>query len=215
MKIQDSIAGGVARMGLDTPSAAVEQLAAFVALLERWNKVYNLTAVRRPEEMVGRHILDSLSILPWLRGRRILDVGSGAGLPGIPLAIARPDFAFFLLDSSGKRTRFMIQAVSDLRLNNVTVIRSRIEEYRSTAAFDSVLSRALGSLAAMLATAGGLCAPAGRLLAMKGKYPDNELRNLPKGYKVVEVIPLSIPALDAERHLVHLAPDNYYNQAEH
>ena len=205
---------GIRPMGLAVADTEVERLAAFVGLLERWNKVYNLTAVRRPEDMVRLHILDSLSILSWLRGPRIVDVGSGAGLPGIPLAIVRPEIAFSLLDSSGKRTRFMRQAVADLHLNNVNVIRSRVEEYRPGVAFDSVLSRAFGSLTAMLTQAGGLCAPSGRLLAMKGKYPDNELRNLPKDYKVVEVIPLPIPALEAERHLIHLVPNNFDNQAE-
>jgi 16S rRNA (guanine527-N7)-methyltransferase len=214
MKIQEPIAKGVRRMGFDFTDVTVERLAAFVSLLERWNKVYNLTAVRRPEDMVKRHILDSLAILPWLRGPCIVDVGSGAGLPGIPLAIVRPEIAFSLLDSSGKRTRFMRQAVADLHLSNVNVIRSRVEEYRPGVAFDSVLSRAFGSLAAMLAQAGGLCAPSGRLLAMKGKYPENELRNLPRGYKVVEVIPLPIPTLAAERHLIHLVPNNFDNQAE-
>lgn len=214
MDVQAAIALGCEQMAMRLPEIAVQRLAAYVALLERWNRAYNLTAVRRPEDMVTWHILDSLAILPWLRGPRVADVGSGAGLPGIPLAIARPEFAFYLLDSSGKRTRFMTQAVLQLQLRQVQVIRCRVEEYRPAERFDTVMSRAFGSLAALLISAGRLCAPGGRLLAMKGKRPDEELLSLPKGYKVIEVIRLSIPGLDAERHLVHLTPQISMTQAE-
>ncbi|MBS1248341.1 MAG: rRNA methyltransferase, partial [Proteobacteria bacterium] len=182
------------------------RLAAYLTLLERWNRAYNLTAVREPEAMVVRHLLDSLSILPWLEGPQVLDVGSGAGLPGIPLAIARPECEFCLLDSNGKRTRFLTQVTAELHLPNVGVVRSRVEDYRPATPFNSIVSRAFATLAELVKDAGRLCAPTGRLLAMKGVFPDDELARLPSGYVVVGVYPLRVPHLDAERHLVHLAP---------
>ena len=181
-------------------------MAAYLALLERWNRAYNLTAVRDPDAMVVRHLLDSLSILPWIEGPRVLDVGSGAGLPGIPLAIARPALTFCLLDSNGKRTRFLNQAAAELQLPNVHVLRARVEDYHPNSLFNSVVSRAFATLADLLANAGRLCAPDGRLLAMKGVFPDDELARLPPGYALVGVYPLHVPHLEAERCLVHLAP---------
>lgn len=206
MSIEQSILEGSERLGVRLPAEAADRLGAYLSLLERWNRAYNLTAVRDPEAMVVRHVLDSLSILPWLRGPRVLDVGSGAGLPGIPLAIARPEHEFCLLDSNGKRTRFLIQVAAELRLGNAEVVRGRVEDYRPKAPFDSVVSRAFATLAALVADAGRLCVPGGRLLAMKGVFPDDELARLPSGYSVVGVYPLRVPSLDAERHLVHLAP---------
>jgi 16S rRNA (guanine527-N7)-methyltransferase len=206
MRIEQAIIEGCERLEIRLPERACARLAAYLALLERWNRAYNLTAVRDPEAMVVRHLLDSLSILPWLEGPRVLDVGSGAGLPGIPLAIARPEYGFCLLDSNGKRTRFLTQATAELQLANVSVVRSRVEDYRPTALFNSVVSRAFATLADLVADAGRLCAPEGRLLAMKGVFPDDELARLPPAYRVVGVYPLRVPHLDAERHLVHLAP---------
>lgn len=206
MNIEQAIARGIDLMGLDVADKAVGRLAAYVALLARWNRTYNLTAVRRPEDMVVRHILDSLSILPWLQGPRVLDVGSGAGLPGIPLAIVRPEWDFYLLDSNGKRTRFLTQAITELGLTHSQVLRCRVEDYRPEMGFDSVLSRAFASLTKMVMMAGRLCAPDGRLLAMKGVYPKDELVDLPSGYTVVGIYPLNVPGLPAERHLVHLIP---------
>jgi len=206
MSIEQSIIKGVERLGIPLPDGAVERLAAYLALLERWNRAYNLTAVRDPDAMVIRHLLDSLSVLPWIEGPRVLDVGSGAGLPGIPLAVAHPGLAFCLLDSNGKRTRFLTQAVAELRLTNVEVVRSRVEDYQPPSLFNSVVSRAFATLAELLASAGRLCAPTGRLLAMKGVFPDDELARLPTGYVLAGVYPLHVPNLEAERHLVHLAP---------
>lgn len=206
MNIEQSIIEGSKRLGLRLSTGSVDCLTTYLALLERWNRAYNLTAVRDPDAMVIRHLLDSLSILPWLEGPRVLDVGSGAGLPGIPLASARPDCEFCLLDSNGKRTRFLTQVVAELQLANVSVIRSRVEDYQPATLFNSVVSRAFATLADMVADAGRLCAPEGRLLAMKGVFPDDELARLPPGYVVVGVHPLQVPHLDAERHLVHLAP---------
>lgn len=206
MSIDQSILEGSQRLGIRLPEEAVARLVAYLALLERWNRAYNLTAVRDPRAMVVRHVLDSLSILSWVEGPRVLDVGSGAGLPGIPLAIARPEYEFCLLDSNGKRTRFLTQVAIELCLSNVGVVRGRIEEYRPETPFNSVVSRAFSTLADMVADAGRLCAPEGRLLAMKGVFPDDELARLPSGYAVVGVYPLHVPHLEAERHLVHLAP---------
>ena len=206
MTIEQAIIEGCERLDLRLPEDARARLMAYLALLDRWNRAYNLTAVREPEAMVIRHLLDSLSILPWLEGPRVLDVGSGAGLPGIPLAIARPEYEFCLLDSNGKRTRFLTQATAELRLPNVSVVRSRVGEYQPVTLFNSVVSRAFATLAELVADAGRLCAPTGRLLAMKGVFPDDELARLPSAYRVVGVYPLQVPHLDAERHLVHLAP---------
>lgn len=206
MSIEQAIIEGCERLDLRLSDEACTRLAAYLALLERWNRAYNLTAVREPEAMVVRHLLDSLSILPWLEGPRVLDVGSGAGLPGIPLAVARPEYEFCLLDSNGKRTRFLTQATAELRLPNVSIVRSRVEDYQPVTLFNSIVSRAFATLAELVADAGRLCAPTGRLLAMKGVLPDEELARLPSTYQVVGVYPLRVPHLDAERHLVHLAP---------
>ena len=205
-RIEQSIIEGSERLNIPLPVDASRRLTNYLTLLERWNRAYNLTAVRDPAAMVVRHLLDSLSILPWLQGPNVLDVGSGAGLPGLPLAITRPDCAFCLLDSNGKRTRFLIQAVAELQLPNVSVVRSRVEDYQPASLFNSVVSRAFATVADMAANAGRLCAPDGRLLAMKGVFPDDELARLPPGYVVVGVYPLHVPHLEAERHLVHLAP---------
>jgi len=201
--IEQSIEHGMAAMAIKNPSA-VSSLATYVTQLIRWNRVYNLTAVRQPQDIVVRHILDSLSILPWVQGPNVLDVGSGAGLPGIPLAIMRPETEFFLLDSNAKRTRFMTQVIAELQLKNVEVLRCRVEDYQPKRLFDTVLSRALSSLVAMLEVAGHLCAGGGCVLAMKGKYPEQELASLPPAYRLVAVHSLTVPGLDAARHLVHV-----------
>jgi 16S rRNA (guanine527-N7)-methyltransferase len=214
MNIEQALAQGIQRLGIPVPVDAAARLAAYIALLERWNRVYNLTAVRRPEEMASRHILDSLAILPWVQGPRVLDVGSGAGLPGLPLAVARPEWACYLLDNNGKRTRFMQQAVNELGLVNVSVIRCRLEDYQPAIRFDSIVSRAFAALAEMVAGAGRLCAPGGRLLAMKGVYPQEEIAVLPPGHRVAGVYRLQVPGLDAERHLVHLVPLDANTQAD-
>lgn len=215
MSIEQAILKGCEELGIRLPEGASLRLSAYLALLERWNRAYNLTAVRDPEAMVVRHVLDSLSILPWLEGPCVLDVGSGAGLPGIPLAIVRPEFAFYLLDSNGKRTRFLIQATAELQLKNVSVVRGRVEDYQPKMLFNSVVSRAFATLTAMLANAGRLCAPEGRLLAMKGVFPDDELARLPAGYTVVDIYSLRVPRLDAERHLIHLAPAPAFREEAH
>lgn len=190
---------------LGTPLAPEQRrlLLAYLRLLEKWNSAYNLTAVRDPVDMVTRHLLDSLAILPHLYGRRVLDIGTGAGLPGIPLAIARPAPTFTLLDANAKKTRFVTQAVGELHLINVEVRQTRAEHYHPAQNFDTLVSRAFASIADMLAAARHLCAPGGRFLAMKGTYPENELAAVPAGY-AVEVLALAVPGLSAERHVVIL-----------
>ncbi|MFZ1326976.1 MAG: 16S rRNA (guanine(527)-N(7))-methyltransferase RsmG [Candidatus Contendobacter sp.] len=210
MGIEQALTEGCKALQLRLSERAEVRLIAYLALLERWNRAYNLTAVRDPEAMVVRHLLDSLSILPWVEGPRVLDVGSGAGLPGIPLAVVCPEHEFFLLDSNSKRTRFLIQVAAELQLSNVRVVRSRVGDYQPAALFNSVVSRAFATLAELAAAAGRLCAPGGRLLAMKGVFPDEELAHLPTTYRVVGVYPLHVPHLNAERHLAHLTPASAY-----
>jgi 16S rRNA (guanine527-N7)-methyltransferase len=178
-----------------------QRLLAFVRLLAKWNSAYNLTAVRDPEEMVTRHLLDSLVLLPYVQGPRVLDIGTGPGLPGIPLAVARPDCAFTLLDANAKKTRFVTQAVGELGLKNVDVVQARVENYRPAQKFDTLVARAFSSIADMLENARHLCAPHGRFLAMKGVYPEAELAAIPADYAVSEVAALQVPGLKAARHL--------------
>ena len=199
------LARGLAQMALPLSATVQEKLLAYVGLLVKWNRVYNLTAVRDSAEMVTRHLLDSLSVAPHLRGSRVLDVGSGAGLPGIPLALARPEWQFVLLDSNRKKTRFITQSCIELGLTNVSVESSRIENYRPEILFDSVISRAFSELSMMLTTSGRLCQPDGIMLAMKGEYPAAELAAVPPGFVVQGVEALQVPGLDAQRHVVRVA----------
>lgn len=199
-----ALRNGLTSLGQDVPSGAAETLLEFLHLLAKWNKTWNLTAVRDPLEMVPRHVLDSLSVRPWLKGRRIADIGSGAGLPGIPLAIAEPERQFVLIDSAAKRTRFMTQAAATLGLANVEVIRSRAEDYRPDSGFDTVISRAFASLADFTAAAGHLSLSGGQLLAMKGRFPGDEIAQLPADWRATGVETLAVPGLEAERHVVVL-----------
>lgn len=199
----DSLHAGTAALGLALSPEQERKLLDYLALLVKWNAVYNLTAVRDPEAMVTQHLLDSLAVLPHLAGvRSLVDVGAGAGLPGIPLAIARPDLAVTLTDSNHKKTAFMQQACLELGLGNARVICERIERVQLESKADAVISRAFSELKEFARLAGHLIAPGGRLLAMKGVYPHEELAQLPADVKVEQVIPLAVPGLDANRHLV-------------
>ena len=176
----------------------------YVALLQRWNSTYNLTAVRDPDAMLTRHLLDSLAVAPHLDEQRILDVGSGAGLPGVVLAIACPRREFHLLDSNGKKTRFLFQVKTALRLDNMNVHQARVEAFRPELPFDAVLSRAYAALRDMVAGCRHLLAEDGRFLAMKGTYPAGELADLPGDCRVTGVTPLDVPGLDEQRHLIEI-----------
>ena len=203
MSTQQLIAEGVAAMGLDLPRDAQDKLAAYLDLMSKWNRVHNLTAVRETEDMVTLHILDSLSVLPHIEGaKHMVDVGTGAGLPGIPVAIARPGMRVTLLDSSHKKCAFLEQAKAELGLGNVSVVCARVEEWKPGAGFDAVVSRAFSDLADFVAQAKHLLAPGGRLVAMKGVYPFEEIARLPSSHKVAEVVELRVPKLDARRHVV-------------
>jgi 16S rRNA (guanine527-N7)-methyltransferase len=193
--------------GLGLPADAAERLAAYVALLAKWNRTYNLTAIREPDRMVTHHVLDSLAVLPHLPsapGLRLLDVGSGGGVPGIPLAIARPGWQVTMIDSNHKKCAFVRQAAIELALSNAAVVTARVEEYRPDAPFDVVISRAFSDLATFGETSARHLAPGGRLVAMKGVHPEEELAQLPPGLRVVATPALTVPGLDAERHLVIL-----------
>ncbi len=191
------------RRALDPAAAA--RARDYLVLLEKWNRVYNLTAIRDSSQWVSHHLLDCLAVVPHLPAGALVDVGSGAGLPGIPIALANPMRPVTLLESNQKKCAFLRQVVGQLGLANVTTVPSRVEAYRPTALFDGVISRAFSDLPEFLASAGHLCAPGGRLLAMKGVYPDEELSQLPAGV-VERVLRLEVPGLRAERHLVTIDP---------
>jgi len=180
------------------------KLISYVELLNKWNKTYNLTAVRKPEHMVTRHLLDSLSICPYLRGKNVLDVGTGAGLPGIPLAVVFPERQFTLLDSNNKKTRFVVQAVSELELPNVDVVQSRVEEYETNVLFDTITTRAYAAISDMVQQTSHLMANDGVFLAMKGVSPLVEMDELPSNYVVSENHLIAVPGLDEERHLLEI-----------
>ncbi len=208
MTIARKLRHGLAELGQTLPEGAEQKLLRFLELLQHWNRTINLTAVREIDDMVATHLLDSLAIRQWLAGDRILDVGSGAGLPGIPLAIAEPQRSFILLDSAAKRCRFLTQAILELGLANVRVENRRVEDYLVTSeqvpSFTTITARAFSSLEKFLAVAGHLLADRGSLLAMKGKMPQDELKVLPEGWRLRHIDKLVIPGLVAERHLLIL-----------
>lgn len=191
----------LAQTTLTIPAEQQQQLVALVGMLHKWNKAYNLTSVRDPQQMLSRHIMDSLVVLPYLNGQRFIDVGTGPGLPGLPLAITAPDKEFVLLDSLGKRVRFIRQVCHELGLNNVTAVQSRVEDYQPELPFDGVISRAFASLSDMLNWCGHLPAKHGKFLALKGIYPTQELEDIPAEFQVEEIIRLQVPEADGERHL--------------
>lgn len=206
VELHTTLTRGLEQLGMDVPAPQRRQLIDFVLLLEKWNRVFNLTAVKDPVQMVIRHILDSLAVLPYIRGARVLDVGSGAGLPGIPLAIVKPEWRYTLLDKQRKKTRFMLQAAADLGLTQVEVVYGAVETFSPADLFDTVVARAFASLYHMVDSCGRLCAPHGRLLAMKGKPMPEDLRALPPGYRCVEDVQLQVPGLNAARSLVVVTP---------
>lgn len=184
------------------PPQADQKLLDFITLLDKWNHAYNLTAVRQPAQMITRHLMDSLVVAPYLHGKQILDVGSGPGLPGIPLALACPERQFTLLDSNVKKVRFLRQAVAELGLENVSVVHSRVEQFQSSSGFDTIIARAYASLGELVRGTRHLCRPEGRFLAMKGVKPVAELDDLPENFELEAIHPLRVPGLEAERHLL-------------
>ncbi len=196
------LADGLAALGLDP--ALAPPLLDYLALLLRWNRTYNLTAIRDPEEMVTRHLLDSLAMHPYVRPGALADLGTGPGLPGIPLAIARPDVQVTLVESNGKKARFLREAVRQLKLGNARVLESRAEAVAEPGAYAQITARALDTLAGILEVGGHLLAADGRLLAMKGVAPAEEIAALPAGWAALAVHPLDVPGLEAERHLVEV-----------
>lgn len=191
-------------LGLLVSDKQDQQLQQYLALLQRWNKAYNLTAVRDPAQMLILHLWDSLSVVPFIGAESCLDVGSGAGLPGIPLAIMRPDQQFTLLDTNGKKTRFIQQAALELGLKNLKVVQARVEQWQPEQKFAAIISRAFASLADFVTVSGKHLQAQGTMYAMKGRYPDSEIADLPTGWSVVSSHQLLIPSLDAERHLLEL-----------
>jgi 16S rRNA (guanine527-N7)-methyltransferase len=192
---------GITALDLSLTDAQITALLAFIKLIEKWNKAYNLTAIRCIDDMVTLHLLDSLSILPFLHGNRVIDIGTGAGLPGIPLAICRPDITFALLDSNAKKTRFVQQAILELKLKNVTVHHQRVENYQSAAGFDSILTRAFASLPDIIGITSHLLAKGGVLLAMKGQDLQAEWAQVSAK---TTVIPINVPGIAAERCLIRV-----------
>ena len=196
---------GLEQLGLALPASAGEQLLQYLALLAKWNRIYNLTAIRDPLEMVSHHLLDSLAVLPHLplaASARVADAGSGAGLPGIALAVARPQWQVALIEANQKKAAFLRQASIELELPNVEVHAGRVEAWRPAGGFALVVSRAFTRLADFVATCRHLVAPRGMLAAMKGKHPQAELADLPADVQCKAVITLTVPFLKAERHLV-------------
>jgi len=203
--LRDRLDAGLAKLELALPEAVRDGLIAYIELLAKWNKAYNLTAVRDPAEMVTRHLLDSLAVVPHFNARRTIDVGTGGGLPGIPLALVFPEREFVLLDSNSKKTRFLVQAKASLGLENVTVVHARVEAFQDDRLFDCIITRAFAPVADILTGSRHLLAPDGEFLAMKGVVPEEELAALPQGYHLIEVIPLRVPGLEQEqRHLLRI-----------
>jgi 16S rRNA (guanine527-N7)-methyltransferase len=205
--LTQALADGLAAQGIECDQSTQQQLITFVHLLQKWNKVYNLTAIRDPQQSLIRHIFDSLSVLSYLKGPSILDVGAGAGLPGLPLALLSTDYTFVECDSVAKKTRFIQQVITELGLTNVSVVAQRVqtlwqgEQFRQ---FDTVISRAFSSIVDMIEKSGPLCRTGGRLLAMKGTYPEQELIHIPPPFSIASIDKLNVYGLDEERYLVVL-----------
>jgi 16S rRNA (guanine527-N7)-methyltransferase len=203
--IEEKLIQGLNALGCTLDAVKLQKLVQYVQLLNKWNKAFNLTAVRRPEEMVSRHIIDSLSTLPYITGESIIDVGTGPGLPGIPLAICFPEKEIFLLDSNIKKTRFLTQCRLELDLATVKVVHARADEFIPVKKFDLVISRAFAPLKNIIGWCEHLITDKGVFLAMKGPFPADELAELPAGFHLQESIAVKIPGSDAERHLLIIA----------
>lgn len=202
--LEDPLREGLLALQVNADDDLVHALARLIQLLDKWNRAFNLTAIRDPEEMVTLHVLDSICVQPFLQGVSILDVGTGAGLPGLPLAMVDPQRQFTLLDSGGKKIRFVQHAIGELALKNVLVEQVRVENYQPADSFDTVLCRAFSTIGQFVRSCGRLVASGGRLVAMKGRSPDDELKNLPSGWRMSGLTAVEVPGLDAQRHIVVL-----------
>ena len=198
------LAEAAAKFGIELTQTHEQQLLRLLDELDDWNQRMNLTAIRERSQQITKHLLDSLSVQPFLHGTRVCDIGTGAGFPGIPLAIVNPSRSFTLVDSTAKKLKFIDHVSQQLQLANIKTVHTRAESFRPEARFDVVLSRAVGPVAQFVSWAGHLCVGGGRLLAMKGRYPHDELTKLPNGWKLAAVHRLEIPGLDEERHLVEI-----------
>jgi len=201
-QVSELLRQGVAELGLALSQSTTENFLKYLALLAKWNRVYNLTAIREESKWVSHQLLDSLAVVPHLPPGRVVDVGSGAGLPGIPIALACPQRPVTLLDCNQKKGAFLTQASNELSLANVEVVIDRAESYHPGEEFDVVISRAFSSIAEFVRLAGHLCKSGGVLAAMKGIRPDSEIAQLPDSWNAESIIPLRVPQLDAERHLI-------------
>lgn len=202
--IESRLQRGLAALQMTVTAAQTTKLLEYLALLQKWNRAYNLSAIRDPDAMVDLHLLDSLAVAPYLTGTTFVDVGSGGGLPGIPLAIIRPDIRMTVLDSVGKKARFLHQVRSELRLTNIEVVHARVEDYRTEDGYDGVISRAFASLADFVASSAHLLHPDGRFWAMKGQFPQTELDGIHSVCKLEAMHYLSVPGLEAMRCLIVL-----------
>lgn len=202
-RLKDQLNQGCESLGLNLKDQQISQLLTYVQLLDKWNKVYNLTSVRDPQEMISRHVLDSLAILPYLSGDSLLDVGTGAGLPGIPVAIANPEVVVTLLDSNSKKTRFLQQVKAELNLSNITVVHGRVE-HAELPKFATVTARAFSTIDVIIDLAGRHCDDAGSLVLMKGVYPEQELAANMNGFSLKDVVSIDVPNCEGKRHLVRL-----------
>lgn len=203
-KLNDILMQGSESLSLTLSSQQAEKLVGYVERIDKWNKAYNLTSVRDPEQMMVKHILDSIAVAPFIDGKRIIDVGTGPGLPGIPLSVMLPDSSFTLLDSLGKRVRFMKQCAFELGLNNVTPVHSRVEDHKPDQPYDIVLSRAFASLKDMLHWCEHLVDSSGVFVALKGQFPQSEIDEVSDHFRIESVKALSVPDLEGERHLVNI-----------
>jgi 16S rRNA (guanine527-N7)-methyltransferase len=203
---RETLVAGSREIGFELDALQSDKLLILVDELEQANAQFNLTAIRDRPGMLSKHILDSLTLQPYLRGERCADVGTGAGFPGLPLAVANPQRRFTLIEATGKKSRFVQQTSDRMGCSNVQVVNARAESYRPFQLFDTVAARALSSLADFVAYAGHLCAPTGRLLAMKGRRPDDEISAVPKSFRVLGVHRLQVPGLADQRHLVEMIP---------
>jgi 16S rRNA (guanine527-N7)-methyltransferase len=200
----DVLMSGAAELGIPLSSEQGAQLLRLLDELDDWNQRMNLTAIRERAQQITKHLLDSLAVHSYLRGARIADIGTGAGFPGLPLAVALPQLELTLVDSTAKKLKFVEHAAQTLGLRNVQTVHTRAENYRPKERFDSVVSRAVGPIETFVKWSGHLCVGGGRLLAMKGRYPTDELEHIPNGWKLAAVHRLNIPGLDEQRHLVEL-----------